>query len=149
MAKASSLSYNKIEYSYGSYRNAMAQMLLLTCFRWVTLPYNKNWDWKAIYHREKVDRPCFTFLKHFFKKIPVMKYMSHMHYRKQLDKNPNALTISTTHNWLWSNRSTSACLGRAHTHLHWLFDLASHVYLPVKYILLCVHISLLRVTKWH
>lgn len=148
-AEPISLSSSETEHNYRSYLNAVAQILLLTCLSWVTSPYNKKWDWKVIDHREEMYRPSFTFLKLLFKEVPVMKYMSQMHYRNQLDKNPNGFGIFTTDNWLCSDLTGAFPQGWAeHTHISINFLIQPHVYtLPMEFTLLCAHIPLLRVTK--
>lgn len=77
----------------------------------------ENWYWAQCLfpgiceesHLKEVDRPSFTFLKLFFKKVRVMKYRSQMHYRNQLDKNPNGFGMFTTDSWL-------CCVQQDHFH---------------------------------
>lgn len=112
----------------------------------------ENWHWAQCLfpgiceesHLKEVDRPSFTFLKLFFKKVPVTKYRSQMCYSNQLDQKSEL--IWDLHYWqlafLWSNRSISTGVGRTHSHPYPSTFWFSLVYtLPMEFIPMCTHLT--------
>lgn len=111
----------------------------------------ENWHWAQCLfpgiceesHLKEVDRPSFAFLKLSFKKLSVMKYRDQMHYRNQLDKNPDGFGIFTIDNWLCSDLTAAFPQGWAEpTPISSDSWIQPHVHtLPVEFIPVCTRLT--------